>query len=364
MTSTTMALDKRTALYTFHQRNGARFVSFSGWEMPLQYEGILEEHRSTRQRAGLFDVSHMGEVRVWGEQAVDFLDYLLTNAISPLEDGQVLYTQMCYPSGGVVDDLLVYRLAFGDYLLCINAGNTDKDFAWIQEHSAAFDCKVENVSQEYAQLAVQGPKAVKIVDTVAVHSVAGMRRFSFRRETLSGVPVLLSRTGYTGEDGFELYCAPEEAETVASSLMECGKPYGLSLVGLGARDSLRLEAGLPLYGHEISENISPLQAGLHRFVKLSKPVDFIGKEALLAEDKSGIKRKIVHFKLNDRRIARQGTPVFYVDSKVGEVVSGTFSPILNQPIGAALVELDGTDLNALTVEIRKKRIPLITLPRK
>lgn len=355
---------KRTPLYTFHQRNGARFTLFGGWEMPLQYSGILEEHRVTRQRAGLFDVSHMGEVHVRGPQAVAFLDYLLTNDIRRLKEGQVLYSQMCYPSGGVVDDLLVYCCASGDYLLCINAANTEKDFAWMQEHSTGFDCEVKDVSQDYAQLAVQGPKAVTIVHSMAANSVESMPRFSFRRETLSGISVLLSRTGYTGEDGFEIYCIPEEAETVAEGLMDYGRPHGLSLVGLGARDSLRLEAGFPLYGHEISEKISPLKAGLNWCVRLDKSVDFIGKEALLAENKAGIEQRIVRFKLNDRRIARQGAPIFYADALVGEVVSGTLSPMTHQAIGTALVNLRGTDLNSLTVEVRKKQVPLITLSKR
>ena len=347
-----------TPLRSFHQRHGARLVDFAGWELPMQYTGILEEHKATREAAGLFDVSHMGELRIHGPQATALLEYLLTNEFTHLKNGRARYTLMCEPSGGVVDDLIVYRRSEDDYWLCVNACNTEKDAAWIQKHGERFDAQIENISSEYALLAIQGPRAVDIVKKLAWEGVDQLPRFAFESGSLEKAKVILSRTGYTGEDGFEIYCAPDQAEVVAEALLRVGEPQGLHLAGLGARDSLRLEAGLPLYGHEISATITPLQAGLERFVKLDKPADFIGKEALKMEASAGPKQRIVYFKLDGRRIARQNDEVFQKDQAVGTVVSGTLSPILNQPIGAALIEeafLKDTELN---VAVRGHRVPL------
>ncbi len=350
---------QRTPLYAFHARHNARFVPFAGWEMPVQYTGILEEHRAVRATGGLFDVSHMGEARITGANAAEFVDYLMANEMATLPAGQARYTVMCYPSGGAVDDLIVYRVGPQEYFICLNASNADKDVAWMQEHAKRFGCKVENESPRWAQLAIQGPRATEILRALLPAGVELPGRFKFATQSVGGVSCIVSRTGYTGEDGAELYCGLSDAEKLAEALMETGKPLGLVPVGLGARDSLRLEAGYPLYGHELGENISPLTAGLAWTVKLKRQGDFIGKAALSAEITSGSARQILFFKLDDRRIARQGAPVFFGDRKVGEVASGTLSPSLNQPIGSALVELAGVDLDKLTVDIRQHRIPML-----
>lgn len=349
---------KRTPLRDFHAANGARLVDFAGWEMPVQYRSILEEHKAVRRAAGLFDVSHMGEVDVRGPQAAAFLDHLVTNDVSKLYPGRVLYSPMCYPNGGVVDDLLVYMRAPNDYFLCINAGNIAKDLAWLREQAAGYDVTVTDRCADYALLAVQGPTAAQIVQSLTETKLDGIKYYHFAEGTVAGVPCMISRTGYTGEDGFELYHPSGQATTLAAALLEAGKPHGLELAGLGARDSLRLEAGYPLYGHEITAEISPLTAGLGWTVKLTKSPDFIGRDALRSEKEQGGAQQVVFFKTGDRRIVRQDTPVLTADgSPAGRVLSGTLSPILNEAIGSALV--DRTAVAAgLQVDIRGTKINL------
>jgi aminomethyltransferase len=349
---------KRTPLRDFHAAHGARLVDFAGWEMPVQYRSILEEHKVVRRAAGLFDVSHMGEVDVRGPEAGRFLNFLVTNDVAKLFPGRVLYSPMCYPNGGVVDDLLVYMRGAEDYFLCINAGNIDKDLAWIREQAAAFRVTITDRSADYALLAVQGPAAAGIVQALTATPLAEVKYYHFTTATVAGVPCLASRTGYTGEDGFELYHAPGEAVKLATALLEAGRPHGLELAGLGARDSLRLEAGYPLYGHEITAEISPLTAGLGWTVKLDKGADFIGRTALVAEKQGGAARKVVFFRTGDRRIVRAETPVLdAAGAVVGRVVSGTLSPILNEAIGSALVATAAAG-GALAVDIRGARIGL------
>ncbi|HYP16527.1 MAG TPA: glycine cleavage system aminomethyltransferase GcvT [Opitutus sp.] len=329
---------KRTPLRDFHAAHGGRLVDFAGWEMPVQYRSILEEHKAVRRSAGLFDVSHMGEVDVRGPGAAKFLNHLVTNDVAKLFPGRVLYTAMCYPNGGVVDDLLVYMRAPEDFFLCINAGNIAKDLAWIREQAAAFDVVVTDRSEDYALLAVQGPNAAAIVQSLTGAKLGVLKYYHFLEAPVAGVHCIVSRTGYTGEDGFELYHAASEAVSLAEALFAAGRPHGLELAGLGARDSLRLEAGYPLYGHEISAEISPLAAGLGWTVKLDKGADFVGRAALEAEKQSGAKARVVYFKTGDRRIVRAETPVTdEAGTVVGRVVSGTLSPILNEAIGSALV---------------------------
>ncbi|MEX2045137.1 MAG: glycine cleavage system aminomethyltransferase GcvT, partial [Opitutus sp.] len=239
---------KRTPLRDFHAANGARLVDFAGWEMPVQYRSILEEHKAVRRAAGLFDVSHMGEVDVRGPDAGRFLNHLVTNDVSKLFPGKVLYSPMCYPSGGVVDDLLIYMRGEEDYFLCINAGNIDKDLAWLQEQAAGFNVKIADRSADYALLAVQGPRAAGVVQSLTGAKLGLVRYYHFAEATVAGIHCLASRTGYTGEDGFELYHSAGDAVALATALYEAGRPRGLELARLGARDSLRLEAGYPLYG--------------------------------------------------------------------------------------------------------------------
>jgi aminomethyltransferase len=352
---------KRTPLRDFHAANGARLVDFAGWEMPVQYRSILEEHKAVRKTAGLFDVSHMGEVDVSGPGALAFLQNLVTNDLSQMYPGRVVYSPMCYPEGGTVDDLLVYKRGDQDYFLCINAGNIDKDLAWLAEQAKGFDVTLRNRCDDYALLALQGPKAVEILQSLTGAKLGTIRYYHFSEGTVAGIHCLISRTGYTGEDGFELYHAASEAPRLAAAILEAGRPHGLELAGLGARDSLRLEAGYPLYGHEITREISPIAAGLGWTVKPAKG-PFNGRDALVAEKANPQAAKVVFFKTGDRRIVRADTPVLSGGQVVGKVLSGTLSPILNEAIGSALVGASFTK-GPLEVDIRGTLLPLtITKP--
>lgn len=349
---------KRTPLRDFHAAHGGRLVDFAGWEMPVQYKSILEEHKAVRRAAGLFDVSHMGEVDVRGPEAAAFLNFLVTNDVAKLFPGRVLYSPMCYPSGGVVDDLLVYMRGPEDFFLCINAGNVDKDLSWIKEQAARFRVTITDRSADYALLAVQGPNAAAIVQSLTPAALGAIKYYHFGHGDVAGVPCILSRTGYTGEDGFELYHPTAQASKLAEAVLAAGAAHGLELAGLGARDSLRLEAGYPLYGHEITQDVSPLAAGLGWTVKLDKGADFNGRAALVAEKQQGLKRRVVFFKTGDRRIVRAETPVLGADgSVVGKVVSGTLSPILNEAIGSALVD-SAAAAAPLAVDIRGTKLNL------
>ena len=349
---------KRTPLRDFHAAHGARLVDFAGWEMPVQYRSILEEHKAGRRTAGLFDVSHMGEVDVRGPEAGKFLNYLVTNDVAKLFPGRVLYSPMCYPTGGVVDDLLVYMRGPDDYFLCINAGNIDKDLAWIREQSAKFNVTITDRCDDYGLLAVQGPRAAAIVQSLTGAKLGLVKYYHFVEGTVAGFHCLISRTGYTGEDGVELYVGAGDAVALAEAILAAGAPQGLELAGLGARDSLRLEAGYPLYGHEITQDISPLTAGLGWTVTLDKGADFIGRDALAAEKQNGAANKVVFFKTGDRRIVRAETPVLdAAGATVGRVLSGTLSPLLNEAIGSALVAT-AASASPLTVDIRGTKLNL------
>ncbi len=349
---------RRTPLFDFHVRHGGRIVPFAGWEMPVQYGPILDEHRAVREAAGLFDVSHMGEVRVTGARAGEYLDSLVPNDVSAATDGKAVYSCLCHPHGGCVDDLIIYRISADNYFICVNAGNKDKDFTWIRDHAAGFGVTVTDESDAWGQLALQGPKAHDILETLTSAPIRAIKRFGFAIGIVAGVECIISRTGYTGEDGFELYCPAASADALAEAVFNAGTPLGLKLAGLGCRDSLRLEAGYPLYGHEITDSITPLEGGLAWTVKLGKKADFIGRSALQAQKDAGVPRRLVHFILNDRRIARGGTPVLVGGKVVGEVVSGTLSPLLNQPIGAALIASSANDAE-LVVDLRGNLVPLV-----
>lgn len=356
-----MSVLKRTPLRDFHAARGGRLVDFAGWEMPVQYRSILEEHKTVRRAAGLFDVSHMGEVDVRGSDALRYLEALVTNEVARLVPGRVLYSPMCAEDGGTLDDLLVYMRAPGDYLLCINAGNIDSDLTWMRTLASAYSVEVVDRSQDYALLALQGPVAESILQTMTGARLGLLKTYHFCEATVAGVHCLISRTGYTGEDGFELYHAPADAVALAEALLVAGVPFGLELAGLGARDSLRLEAGYPLYGHELSRDISPIAAGLAWTIKPGKLVPCVGREALLAEMAGGAVRKVVHFRTADRRIIRADTAVLGAGGAVvGRVLSGTLSPILGECIGSALV--DACAVGApMTVEVRGAPIPLQTV---
>ena len=348
---------RRTPLYDLNKAHGGRMVDFAGWEMPVQFTSIIEEHKAVRSVAGLFDASHMGEVTVAGKDAEAFLDYVLTNRVTGMEKGRVLYSLMCYETGGVVDDLLVYKRDVGDYLLCLNASNKEKGVQWLTEHVGDFEVEARDVSDDYALIALQGPKAFDILRHISDADFRSLRYYHFTEGTIGSSPCLISRTGYTGELGVELFLKPDYAEEVAEEILREGEGTGLVLAGLGARDSLRLEAGYSLYGHEISETISPVQANLMWTVKLKKTSDFIGKAAIESEKSQGPAKRIVFFRTGGRRIARQGTAVFNGDEQVGEVVSGTFSPMLSEAIGSALVNAECVQAE-LSVELGRKREPV------
>ncbi|KKM09021.1 glycine cleavage system protein T [Clostridiales bacterium PH28_bin88] len=311
-------------------------VEFGGWSMPVQYTGILEEHRAVREAAGLFDVSHMGEIRLQGPDALGLVQRLITNDASGMSAGQVIYSPMCLETGGVVDDLLVYRMGSDDYLLVVNASNTEKDLAWVRRHAAG-NVTVTDQSPETAQLALQGPRAVSILQPLADVDLGKIKYYWFDRGRVGGIECVISRTGYTGEDGFELYLPPEKAEELWNGLLAAGKEAGLAPVGLGARDTLRFEACMPLYGHELTEQSTPLEAGLGRFVSLDKP-DFTGKEALARQQAEGLKRKLVGLEMIDRGVPRAGYPVVLDGTTIGQVTSGSFSPTLNKNLAMAFVE--------------------------
>lgn len=359
-------LMKKTPLNQVHIESGARMVDFGGWHMPVQYSGLTQEHLAVRTKAGIFDVSHMGEVHVEGPQSEAFVNYLVTNNISRLVTGQALYTVMCYEDGGIVDDLLVYKRADQKYLLCINASNIEKDFDWMRNVARDFsDLKLENVSEEYCQIAIQGPLSERILAKVAETDLSDIKYYHFRESELLGRPAILSRTGYTGEDGFEIYAPASQAVTIWTSLLEVGRPLGLIPCGLGARDTLRTEMKFPLYGHEIDAKTNPLEAGLGWVVKLDKPSDFVGKAALQKVKGEGIKRSLVGIKVLDRGIPRQGYAVFDENSQhnLGIVTSGTLSPSLGYPIAIAYVTFgyhkQGTKVS---VQVRDKFYPAEVVP--
>jgi len=346
---------RRTPLYEAHKRHGGKLVEFAGWELPVQYTGLLEEHRAVREAAGLFDVSHMGEVWFHGEGALEACNELITNDLARIADGQALYAGMLNERGGFVDDVIAYRFSPTKILVCVNAANTDKDFAWMQRHVRP-GVELKNESDQWAQLALQGPKAQAILQKLTAHDLSSIPFFHFAEIEVEGRPVIAARTGYTGEDGFEIFCRPQDAEALWEAIYAAGKPEGLKLAGLGARDSLRTEAKLALYGNDIDDEHTPLEAGLGWIVKWDKP-HFIGKEALEKQKAEGVKRKLVGFTLTERGIPRHGYPVLKDGEQVGVVTSGTQSPTLGMPIGLAYVPTElSAEGSTFHVEIRGKPV--------
>jgi aminomethyltransferase len=349
---------KRTPLFEVYKEYGGKTVDFGGWELPVQFSSIKEEHEAVRTKAGLFDVSHMGEIEVKGPDSLDYLQKMMTNDVSKLKNGGAQYTAMCYETGGTVDDLLIYKLEDEHYLLVVNASNIEKDFDWMQDHLEG-NVTIENLSEGMAQLALQGPLAEGVLQKLAKgHELSTIGFFKFSEEVdLNGKKALVSRTGYTGEDGFEIYCDSKDAVSLWNEILEAGKEEGVIPCGLGARDTLRFEANLALYGQELSSEISPLEAGIGFAVKLNKEADFIGKEALKQQKENGLPRKLVGIEMIDRGIPRHGYPVFKGDTQIGEVTTGTQSPTLKKNIGLALIDAKETELgNEVEVEIRGKRL--------
>jgi aminomethyltransferase len=347
---------KRTPLFPVYAEHGARVIDFGGWELPVQFAGIQKEHDAVRQQAGLFDVSHMGETMVTGPGALAFLQKITTNDVSKLEPGQCQYSLMCYPSGGVVDDLLVYKRSDTDYMLVINASNIDKDLEWMQ-HNLIGDVELRNISDETALLALQGPQAANILGKLTDAPLQQLTAFRFLTNVkVSGVPALISRTGYTGEDGFELYVDQADAAKLWKLLLDAGQADGLVPAGLGARDTLRFEARLPLYGQELSPDITPLEAGFSFFVKFDKG-EFNGRKALAAQKATGVPRKLVGIEMLERGIPRSHYPVYADGKQIGEVTTGTQSPTFKTNIGLALVDQAYTALDTeVFVEIRGAQV--------
>jgi aminomethyltransferase len=349
---------KRTPLFDVYKEYGGKTIDFGGWELPVQFSSIKEEHEAVRTRAGLFDVSHMGEVEVKGPGSLAYLQKMMTNDVSKLKNGGAQYTAMCYENGGTVDDLLVYKMEENHYLLVVNASNIEKDYEWMKAHLEG-DVEIKNLSEDMAQLALQGPAAQDVLQQLANdHDLSQIGFFKFSEEVdLNGKKALVSRTGYTGEDGFEIYCNAEDAVCLWTDILETGKGAGVIPCGLGSRDTLRFEANLALYGQELSPDISPLEAGIGFAVKLNKEENFIGKEALKQQKENGIPRKLVGIEMIDRGIPRHGYPVYKGDVKIGEVTTGTQSPTLKKNIGLALIDSNETELgNEVEVEIRGKRL--------
>jgi aminomethyltransferase len=346
---------KRTALNAVHKAAGARLVEFGGWEMPVEYTGIREEHLAVRTGAGLFDVSHMGEIEVRGREALALLQWVTSNDVLRLKDFQAQYSALMCLQGSVVDDCIVHRFGEDHYFLCVNAANTDKDFDWIVRNNS-FDAEVRNVSAAYTQLALQGPRAAEILARVTSADLPALRYFWFRRAKCCGVEGLLARTGYTGEDGFEFYFPPAESERVWSQALEAGKPEGLIPVGLGARNTLRLEAAYPLYGHELDEETTLLEANLGWICKLEKG-EFLGREALLKQRQQGTRKTLVGFEMTDRGIARDGYSVLVDGQAVGRVTSGSYAPYLKKNIGLAYVPPEHAAVGReIQIDIRGKAL--------
>ncbi len=355
---------KKTPLYESHVALGGKIIDFGGWALPVQYSSILNEHHKVRTEAGLFDVSHMGEILVEGKNADEYIQSMITNDISKMVQDRVVYSPMCYEDGGTVDDLLIYMLGEDRYLLVVNASNTEKDFEWLKDNCHIKGLMIEDLSQDYGLLAIQGPSSQKILQKLTSISLEEIRFFRFMQDVdVGGVKSLISRTGYTGEDGFELYTPAHRVVELWNKILDAGSQEGLAPAGLGARDTLRFEAALPLYGQELSPEITPLEAGLGRFVKLNKG-DFIGRDALKKQVEDGLNRQLVGFEMVERGIPRTGYKVKAGDVEIGFVTSGGFAPTLKKNLGLAMVDIHHSGLNhEILIEMRGKDIRARTIDR-
>lgn len=352
---------KVTPLNSVHRRMGAKMVDFGGWDMPVQYSGVIEEHRTVRRSVGLFDVSHMGELEVRGPQALELVNYVTTNNAAKLKTGQVHYSGLLYESGGFVDDVLVHKVADDHFFICVNASNQDKDY----EHIASvkgFDARVENNGPQYAQLAIQGPKGLATLQKLTSVDLSQIRYYHFLDGEVSGAPARIARTGYTGEDGFEIYVAPEEAPRRWDEILDAGKEFGIKPVGLGARNTLRLEAKMALYGHEIHASITPFEADLAWIVKMDKG-DFQGRAALVRQLEQGIQRKLVGFEMTGRGIGRDGYEVWVDGKPAGWVTSGGPAPYLNKNIGLCYLPTGLAEVGrAIQILIRNQPVDAVAVP--
>jgi aminomethyltransferase len=344
----------KTAFYDFHVAQGARMVDFAGFKMPIQYKGITAEHLAVRQNVGLFDLSHMGEFEVSGPDAEAFLQKVTTNNVAALKDGQIQYSCMTLPTGGIVDDLLVYKMPTR-YMLVVNAANLAKDFKWLQDNLSG-NAKLVDRSPDTSLLAIQGPNAQKVMAEITDYNLDSMGYYTFALAPVGGEELLFSRTGYTGEDGFELYIAPEQTDKVLNAVVEAGKKHDMAYIGLGARDSLRLEMKMALYGNDIDEATTPVEAGLSWIVDFDK--DFIGKDVLVKQREAKPDRRLICLELEGKVIPRHGYSIVDGDKEVGQVTSGIFSPSLQKPIAMGYVPRDKSKSGStVEVEIRGKRVP-------
>jgi len=349
-------MGKKTPLFNIHKTIQGKMIEFSGWEMPVYYKGIIEEHRNVRENVGLFDVSHMGKIEIRGRDAVMNLQRFLVSNIQNLSISQVKYSILCNPEGGIIDDVTVYRLSEDRFLLCVNASNTEKDYQWI---AGRIEGEVEAIDQSaaYAQIALQGPRSMEVLQNLTPARLRLLKNYWFFEGTVDGVSSIISRTGYTGEDGFELYFRHEVGAQIWERLMMEGKKAGIQPVGLGARDTLRLEMGFPLYGHELNEATTPLEAGLKRFIDFKNPI-FIGRESLILQMTEGIQRKLVGFEMLGEGIPRAHYEIYKNSKKIGEVTSGTMSPTLQKGIGLGYVRIEEAwEGNEISIMIRKRIFP-------
>jgi len=357
---------RKTALYAAHRQLGAKMVEFNGWDMPVEYSGIIAEHMAVRTGVGIFDVSHMGDIRLAGPGALAAVQHISMNDAARLAIGQAQYSALLYPQGTFVDDVIVHRLGEDEYLLVINAGTREKDFKWVRDNTRQFDCKVENLSDEYTQIAIQGPKGVDLLQKLTDVDLSAVKFYWFTQGGVCGLQnILIARTGYTGEDGFEIYVSSDEATSarVWNEILAAGKEFGALPCGLGARNTLRLESKLPLYGHEISDTINVWEAGLDRFCKMEKP-EFVGRDALEQARAAGIKRTLVGLEMVDRGIARDGYRILNGEGRgAGYVTSGSPAPFLKKNIALAYVPVAMSEIGAeLLVEIRGQGVRAKIVP--
>ncbi|MCL2704956.1 MAG: glycine cleavage system aminomethyltransferase GcvT [Spirochaetaceae bacterium] len=357
---------KHTPLYEKHKTLGAKIVDFGGWEMPIQYTSIIEEHTATREKAGLFDVSHMGEIIVKGKEAKNILNTLITNDMNLLHPKKIIYSPVPNEKGGVVDDLLVYMISDEEFLLVVNASNTEKDFSWFKEKISIISSSLEiiNSSTDYGQIAIQGPSAQVILQKLTNFNLDQINFFTFDYVEVCGKKIIVSRTGYTGEDGFEIYCHHSQTEEIWDNLLSAGKNEGILPVGLGARDTLRLEAALPLYGHEFDDNITPIEAGLKFFVKPNKG-NFIGADVLKKQIEEGTAKKLTGIELIDKGVPRSGYKIEKDGVEIGYVTSGTYSPTLKKGVAMVMISAEMVQpRNEVDVIIRDNKIKakIVKLP--
>ena len=351
---------KKTPLNSVHRRLGARMVDFGGWEMPVQYSGIVAEHHAVRRAVGLFDVSHMGEIEIRGPEAFQLIDYVTTNAVARLTPGRAQYSALLYQHGGFVDDILVNKVADDEYFLCVNASNQEKDYEHIRAANR-WNAEVEFASERYVQLAIQGPKALTTLQKLTPVTLEEIRYYHFTGGEVSGAPARIARTGYTGEDGFEIYIAPSEAERIWNGVMEAGAEFDIQPCGLGARNTLRLEAGMALYGHEIDASTNPFEANLSGIVRMEKG-DFCGRKALVAAAQR-LHRKLVGFQMRGRGVARDGYEVLVDGLPAGWVTSGSHAPTLGENIGMCYLPLAQAETGrTIEIQVRHRRVDAVTVP--